>query len=223
MQDLTILMLTLNKVPKDWAEYHKKVLLEAVGDFPILTISKEPMDWGTNIIQTEAEGSSNVYWQMLKAAKIATTPYVAMAEDDVLYPREHFLFRPPLDTFAYNMSRWSLFTWEPVYNHRGRRGNFSLIAPRELLIETLEERFAKYPDGIPEDLAGEVGRERVDRRMGIQTRKVMEMWTTIPVVVFHHDFEMDRVAREHRKRMGALRAYDIPHWGKAEELVKHFI
>jgi hypothetical protein len=222
MSDLTIIFLTVNKVPKQWAEYHKKVLLDAAGDFPIITVSKIPMDWGTNIIQTETEGAANVYWQMLKAAKLATTPFVAVAEDDVLYHYEHFLFRPPLDTFAYNMCRWSLFTWEPVYNHRGRRGNFALIAPRELLIETLEERFAKFPDGMPDDLAGEVGRERVDRRMGLKERKVMDIYTTVPIVVFHHDYEMDRVAREHRKRMGMLRAYDIPYWGRAEELVKHF-
>lgn len=222
MSDITILFLTVNKVPEGWAEYHKKVLLEAVSGFPIITISKKPLDWGTNLIQTEPESQSNVYWQMLKGAKLATTPFVAIAEDDVLYPREHFLYRPPLDTFAYNMCRWSLYTWDPIYNYRGRRGNFALIAPRELLIEALEERFAKYPDGIPEHQNGELGRPRVERRMGVAERKVMEIWTTIPVIVFHHDYEMDRVAREHRKRMGVLKAYDIPYWGKSSELVLKF-
>lgn len=193
-----------------------------MGDCPAITVSREPMDWGTNIIQTEEASSSNVYFQMLRAAKIATTPYIAVAEDDVLYQREHFLIRPPLDAFAYNMCRWSLFTWAPIYNHRDWRGNFALIAPRELLIEALEERFAKFPDGIPEGLAGELGREAIEKRLGVTRRKVMEFWTTTPIVVFHHDFEMDRLAREHKKRMSMIRAYDIPHWGKAEELVKHF-
>lgn len=222
MVDLTIIFLTVNKVPEGWAEYHKKVLLEAANGFPIITISKKPLNWGTNIIQTEPEGQSNVYWQMLKGAKLATTPYVAIAEDDVLYNKEHFLFRPPLDTFAYNLSRWSLFTWEPIYNYQGRRGNFALIAPRELLIEALEERFAKYPEGIPEHRNGELGRPRVEQRIGVTERKAMDMWTTLPIVVFHHDFEMDDVARRHRKRMGTLRAYDIPHWGKSSELALKF-
>jgi hypothetical protein len=92
-----------------------------------------------------------------------------------------------------------------------------------LLIESLEERFTKYPDGIPEDRAGELGRPRIERHLGVTERKAVDFWTAVPVVVFHHDFEIDPVARKHRKAMGLLRAYDIPYWGRAEELVKYFV
>lgn len=212
MDDITCLMITVNRVPKDWAVFHLETLKQAIGDTPLITIDKD--------MQPEPS-QSNVYAQMLRGAKMATTPYIGMVEDDVLYSKEHFQFRPPLDTFAYNMHRWSLFTWRPIYNYRGRRGNFALIAPRVLLIEALEERFAKYPV-IPEDLNGELGRERIERKLGVTPRKSMEFYSEIAIVVFHHDYEMDRVAREHRKRMGAIRAYDIPHWNRAEDLVKHF-
>ena len=53
MDDITIIMLTPNLVPKQWAEFHKQKLLEAAGGTPIITISKEPLDWGINLLQTE--------------------------------------------------------------------------------------------------------------------------------------------------------------------------
>ncbi len=223
---MTIIFLTVNKVPEGWREYHKKVLLEAIGNFPLITVSKKPMPDmpGLNILQTEPESSSNIYYQMLKAVKLATTPYVAIAEDDVLYCREHFIsFRPPMDTFAYNMTRWSLFTFdEPTYSYRQRIGNFSLIAPRELMIEALEERFAKYPNGTPDDRTGELGKARIEKALKLTPRKMVEFWTTIPIVQFSHDFGTEKIQQTHRKRRGMLRAWDIPKWGRSDELVKKF-
>ncbi len=223
MNDLTILFLTLNKLPKEWIIYHKQVLLDAIGDMPVITISKEPLDWEVNILQTEPESLSNIYWQMLKGAKLATTEYIAIVEDDTLYSKEHFAFRPKQDEFAYNMTHWSLFTWgEPTYSWRDRTGNYSMIAPRKLVIEALEERFAKYPNGTPRDLTGELGRRRVEKNLGLTHRKLVEYFTTIAIINFNHDFSEEEYQRRHIKRLALLRAYDIPYWGKASELVKHF-
>jgi hypothetical protein len=224
--DLTVIFLTVNKVPKGWQEYHKGVLLKAIEGFPLITVSVEPMTEmpGINILQTEPFNSSRIYWQMLQAAKMATTPYVAIAEDDVLYCREHFVaFRPPMDTFAYNMTRWSLFTFdEPTYSYKQRIGNFSLIAPRELMIEALEERFAKYPNGTPLDKTGELGKPRTDKLLGLTPRKIVEFYTTIAIIQLSHDFGTELIQQTHRKRRGMLRAISIPHWGDAETLRSHF-
>jgi hypothetical protein len=104
---------------------------------------------------------------MLRAAKLATTKYVAVAEDDTLYHETHFTFhRPADDVFAYDQNRMALFTWDtPMFHWRNRRSNCSLIAPRLLLIEALEERFAAWPDGIPEKIVGELGRGMVERNL----------------------------------------------------------
>jgi hypothetical protein len=117
---------------------------------------------GINIIQTEPESSSNIYWQLLKGAKLATTKYIAVAEDDTLYSKEHFAFRPPDNCFAYNLTRWTTYTWgEPIYSLKNFiKTNAVLIAPRESVIEALEERFAKYPhdmENIPLGMCGEIG------------------------------------------------------------------
>src|SRR3990167_8395102 len=119
MNDLTVIFLTVNKVPEKWAEYHKKVLNEAIGDTLLITVSKKPMDWGLNLIQDEEPSVSNIYRQILRAAKLAVTPYIAIAEDDTLYHKEHFIFRPPEDTYAYDGHRWGIFTWgKPVYYYK---------------------------------------------------------------------------------------------------------
>jgi hypothetical protein len=223
-KDITILFLTANKVPKQWAEYQKKILLEAAGDASIISLSRQPIDLGTNVLDTDPEGISNIYLQMLKGARMATTPYIAVAEDDALYHYHHFAYRPPMDVFAYNMNRWGIFTWEvpPTYFWKNRISNSTLIASRELTIEALEERFAKYPNGTPPEKTGELGRNKIEKRLGITYRKSLEFLTVMPVVRFDHDWGLDPLERNHKKRMAFIRAFDIPHWGRAEELVKHF-
>jgi len=224
MKDLTAIFLTVNKVPKKWAKYHRKVVSKALGDTPVISITREPSDWGTNIIQKEPVKTSNVYRQMLRGAKLATTPYIAVIEDDTLYPEEHFTYRSPLDTFAYNMNRAGLFTWgNPTYFWKLRVNNSTLIAPREQLIKALEEKFNKYPDGVPNGLAGELGRKDIEGKLGVSAQKTIEFKTTIAIVSFGHDFSMEPLQQNHRKRMGFIRAFDIPYWGKASEVVKHFV
>ncbi|MFA5730270.1 MAG: hypothetical protein WC938_03595 [Candidatus Paceibacterota bacterium] len=205
------------------------ILKNAAGEYPILTISRIQTEH-TNILQIEPESSSNIYWQVLQGAKLATTEYIAVAEDDTLYTKEHFTRFRPENTFGYNMTRWTLYTWgEPIYSLKNFiRTNAVLIAPRKLVIEALEERFAKYPHdmkNIPSAMAGELG--YYESRLGVTPRKVMEFKTIEPVVQFDHDyFTGDNsgkgLERRHTKELGTIRAYDIPIWRKAEDLVKKF-
>ena len=221
--DITIILLTANKVPKQWAKFHREKLLEAANGAPIITISREPLGWGQNILQTEPYGISNIYFQLLKGAKIATTEYIAVAEDDILYPKEHFEYQPPADAFAYNMNRFNVFTWgTPTYFWKDRIGNSTLVASRKLVIEALEERYKKYPNGTPESITGELGRANIENKLGVTPRKSIWFSTEISIVKIDHEFGIDRLARTHRKGKGPLQAYDIPYWGKAEDVVKKF-
>ncbi|MBN1168257.1 hypothetical protein JXA63_00045 [Candidatus Woesebacteria bacterium] len=222
MTELTVIFLTTNDVPKKWAEFHKKTLLAAVGKNKLITISNKALDFGNmNLIQKEPRSRSNVYRQLLRGAKHAKTEFIAVAEDDVLYPKEHFDFRPPCDNFFYNNCHWSLFTWnKPVYHWNDRMGNYSLVASRNLVIKTLEKIFRKFPGGIPEEKTGELGRAQTIRSQGIRQKLANKFYTTVPLVVFHHDRGFDELAKRKRKRMGLLRAYDIPYWGPASKLVK---
>lgn len=219
----TIILLTANRVSDAWAAFHKEKLLEAAAGKPIITISRKPMDWGENLLDEEDYHISNIYFQLLRGAKHAQTRYIAVAEDDTLYPEEHFDFKPPMGKFAYNQNRFGLFSWgTPTYFWKDRISNSTLVAPRNLVIEALEERFAKYPDGTPTGMTGEMGRNNIEDKLGITRRKSCWFTTEISVVRIDHEKGVDRLSRTHRKGMGILRSYDIPHWGKAEDLVKKF-
>lgn len=225
MSGLTIIMLTANRVPKEWAKFHKQKLLEAAGDSPIITISREPLDWGLNLLDEEPYHISNIYFQMLRGAKQADTEYVGIAEDDTLYPKEHFEFRPKSDVFGYNMNRFGVFRWSrtPTYFWKNRISNSTLIAPRKLLIEALEERFKKYPKGTPAGFTGELGRSNIEDKLGLLRRKFEWFTTEVSIVRIDHELGIDQLSKSHRKGMGILRAYDIPYWGKAEDIVKKFV
>lgn len=210
MSDLTLLFITAGRRPEKWAAFHSDMLLSL--DFPWITLHDE-----------EKLGYEMIYRRMLEGAKQATTPYVAVIEDDVLYPPEHFHFRPDMDTFAYNQHRWALLAWNPtMYSWRNRKSNCSLIAPRELMIEALEERFAAWPNGIPKEWCGELGRANVDRWLKVTPRKSVEWYSKIGLVQINHDDGTEDRQQRHRKDFGPVKAYDIPTWGRADDLIKRW-
>lgn len=211
MNDLTLLFITAGERPKQWVQFHEEMLNSL--PYPKITMHDE-----------KKLGYEMIYRRMLEGAKKADTPYVAVIEDDVLYPIEHFWLRPDMDTFAYNQHRWAILTWEgKTYSWRNRKSNCSLIAPRELMIEALEERFAKWPNGIPKEWCGELGRANVDRWLKVTPRKSVEWYSKIGLVQINHDDGTEDRQKRHRKDLGPMKAYDIPRWGKAEELVKRWV
>lgn len=217
MVDLTIIFLTLNKVPERWAEYHRQVLIKAIDNSSLITVSKKPMNFGINLIQDVEPSISNIYKQILRAAKIATTPYIAIAEDDCLYHKTHFEFRPPLDTFAYNYYRWGLFTWgNPVFYYKDRISNATLIAPRDITVKSLENRFKFYPS----ERIGELGNEKGTK---LNRYNIVHFYSEVSMVYFSHVNAMDPTEQHKTKKRGAVQAFDIPYWGKASDLQKKFV
>jgi hypothetical protein len=227
MNDLTILYITASNMPERWMKFQIGHLLKSIGDTPIISISRKPLNLGMNIVESEPKCYWNIFMQNLNGALLAKTPFVAIAEDDTLYTKEHFTeFRPPLDSVSYNRSRWSLFTWDNIYCLRQRISNCSCIAPRELMIESFTEWKTKYPKGAADSFVGELGRSRVERRMGTTPRKMVEWYSTCPVIQLNHPTGSDtgdyglRNGKHMVKKHGQLKAYDIPYWGKATDIVK---
>jgi len=229
VSDLTILYITANQMPEGWVKFQLVHLLKSAGSYPIISVSRKPMQLGTNLIDNNPQCFWNIYMQMLRASNVATTPFVAMVEDDVLYTPEHFReFRPPMDKVSYDRSRWSLFTWKPLYSLRQRISNCSLIAPRELLIEALTERAEKHPNGCPDKITGEVGRELVEKNLGVTIRGMVEWYCSNPIVHLNHPTGSDKGdygiinGRHMIKKHAQIKAIDIPYWGKAEDLVRRY-
>lgn len=231
--DITAVFLTSNTVPKYWTAYHKKVLLNALGDIKLLIVSRKPMNYGNvNLLDFGKKSATNYYVQLLKAARLVSTPYIAIIEDDTLYSKDHFTcYRPPLDTFAYNIHRWSVATWgEPVYSKKDLKAGAAGIYPRFELIDALEEKLSVVPLNASPDygfIMGEPGTGG-EARLNIKIRKSKGFNSVIPIIQFNHDYfsnarnDKEMIARRHTKSFGIVRAYDIPYWGRADKLISRF-
>ncbi len=225
MSDLTIIYMTANQLPKHFASYQQKVFLKAAFGHNIITISRkaeERFEGSLLVFDREPKSHLNMYKQLLLACKLATTDYIATAEDDVFYSREHFNFyRPPFDTIAYDMARWSLYTWGvPTFSIKQRISNCTLIAPRLEYIDALEEKLGKLHH---KNLyyVSEVG--RYERQLGLVPRKInTQVFAEVPCIQFNHTDGTDPLSLGTRKRLGQIKAYKIPFWGKAADLIKEY-
>lgn len=242
MNDLTIIYYTANYLDETnpyFLDNTKKQLIKAADGLPIVIVSQKPTMFGpnsTNIVLGDIGRSHlNIYRQILMGCKAATTKYVAMAEDDILYSYEHFHspeYLPKGDVFVYDMNKLSLFTWTkpPLFSFRHNRMVVNqLIAPREMLIEALEERFERLNElkaqgRKEEDIIknwGDPG--RYERLLGVTERKTDNFMCTCPSIVFTHEYAYGyQFNHGKRKRLGDLRIIELPYWGRAEDVLKLF-
>ena len=210
MIDCTILFYTANLISDHFAAKVREHLLESCNGTPIISISHKPIDFGENICVNGMPVSEySVYKQILMGAKQAKTKYVVCAEDDALYVPEHFEHRPPDDTFYYNVNRWSIT--RDFYYYRERRLMSMCIASTQLMIDTLEARFARYSECVPH--FGEPG--RFEHKLGLPPVKIGSFRTEIPTLTFVH-----RPSLGGKRKLLATDVIkkELPHWGSSKEI-----
>ena len=226
--DLTLIHYTANwldRVNPSFAEKVREQIVKSAGEYPIISVSQKPMDFGQNIcIGERPRGHLEIYRAILVGAKAAITPFVGMAEDDVLAPSSHWrTYRPPLNKFAYDLNRWGINTWvtPPVFGYRNRPVVNQLIAPRQLLIDALEERFTKFKDvpdsAVPLDRWGDPG--RYEARLGVTVRELECFAAPDPSIVFSHEEAFGFLNHGKRKSVGHFPRAWLPRWGFAEEML----
>lgn len=253
--DLTIIYYTANLLETAnpyFLANTKRQLVKAVGNCPLIVVSHKPTPSfeGYNgeyvnlvagrdySLHNEGRSHLNIYWQILIGCRVAKTEYVAMAEDDILYSREHFHslaidrgFRNDRQVFLYDMNKLSLFTWTkpPVFSFRHNRMVVNqLIAPRKMLVEAMEERFARLEElkktGKKEEEIlkywGDPG--RYEKYLGVTKRSTDTFMCTCPSVVLSHEFAFGYLLAGELKRLGDLRIIEVPFWGRAEDVLKLF-
>lgn len=247
--DLTIIYYTSNYLEETnpyFLSNTMKQLAESAKDFPIVIVSHKPVnvdEWTdlgfshvTNVVMGDIGRSHlNIYRQILEGCKVAQTPFVAMAEDDILYSPEHFQFKdyikePQPDVFYYDMNKLSLFTWikPAIFSFRFKREVVNqLICGRQYLIDAMEERFKKAEQlkglGWPEEKIikywGDPG--RYEDLLGVTVRKTRQESCKNPSIVFSHEFAYGYENNQgKKKRLGDLRILEMVGWGKAEDILK---
>lgn len=218
---LTVIYYTAHFPKERFAENIREQLLQSIGKLPLVSVSHRPLDFGKNICVDMEPSTITVYKQVLVGAKEAGTEYVVLAEDDTLYPPQHFRVKLNPNVFAYNLNKWTLATYRPVYAMNRRRTNSCLIAPRELLIEAIEERLDKFDSDAKQfKWLGEPGRDFYERKLGITIRQAIEFYTSEPIITFYHPQGLGYSRLGKKKQLGKVRAFDLPYWGRAEEIIK---
>lgn len=216
MKDITAIYYTAEFIPKSFSVHVRQILHEATKDIPLIFIY-QPKDTPRSHLQ--------IYRNALSGAKSATTKYIALCEDDILYHKEHFEYRPKAGIFAYNMSVWSIYTWvkPPLFSYKDRRNLSQLICERDLFIEAMEERFAKYPDDSKTriDIWSEPG--KYESNLGVTERQSEKFNTDVPNIAFSHETALSFLNLGKRKKLGALRVTALPYWGTAEEIIKLYV
>jgi hypothetical protein len=218
VNDITLLYYTSNQISDFFANNVRKHLMESSNwQYPVISISQRPIDFGKNIyVKGLVPSIYNIYKQILIGAKEATTKYIACCEDDCLYVPGYFEYQPSDDeTFAYNTNNWNCD--EEFFFFRERNNMCMCIAPRELIIDTLEKRFEKYPVILPREKLqgfGEPGRYE-HTVLGLPRVKRESFQTEPCTITFNHRPSMGgmrKVLERHK------RADSLPYWGNAKEL-----
>ena len=224
MADLSCIYLTANHAPKAFTKQLRDQLLEALEGLPLISVSKQPLDFGHNICVGDSPRSqANIYRAAMMGAMEAKTKYIAIAEDDVLYSPEHFKFRPKPQHWGYNMNAWNLYTWgQPLFSYKapgGRRNLNGLICETDLFIIHMDERFQIWNDhNIDANIFGEPG--KYDNQLGTTPYPSQSFYINPPNIVFSHQTNLQFEGLGTRKAHGNIRATEIPYWGRAEEVVK---
>lgn len=194
MTDLTIVYSTAHKIPENFRRLVLWNLRQSAGDYPVVEIHSTP----------QRSSITNYYKELLATAQDITTPYIAFAEDDTLYPDEHFNYRPS-KPFSYNFNRWNLHTWSepPFFYLKQRRILATLIADREEFIKVMKSR--------------------THERM-FEPGRSGEEWerfeTYNPVVVITHPNAFGYMGGS--KGANKIRAFEIPYFGKASDIMKAY-
>jgi len=112
--EATIIYYTAN-VEDEYVESFVKnaILKHNKGKYPIISVSRKPIDFGENICVGETEVSyMSAFKQLLIGLRAANTKFCIAAESDVLYPPEYFDFIPPVDDQAYRGTNiWVFHSW----------------------------------------------------------------------------------------------------------------
>jgi hypothetical protein len=221
MEDLTIVYYTANTIPQVFKSHTRRCLAEAIGNYRCIFIY-QPASIPRSHLQ--------IYRNALNGALQANTKYIAFCEDDILYTKKHFDYRPSDGVFGYNKSVWSIYTWvdPPVFSWKDRRNMYSLICERDLFIKAMEERFSIYTEKKQKELSEEwfikywAEPGKYERQIGVTPQKTEEWFSEPPLVAFSHETALSFRGLGTRKKIGHLRSYEVPYWGRASDIIKYY-
>lgn len=200
MNDLTLLYYTDNTLEEKTRKKIANNLIKVTGNrYPIISVSQKPIKLGKNICVGEIGKSKyNAYKQILIGADEVRTKYIACIDDDTLYSKEHFEFRPDRDTFSYQTNYWFAqpeidYYWR-IHNMEKRGGMWGCICTKDILIKHLSKRYKTYNSDpfanhtkVPSLVWGEPG---IHEQSFDMENKNIKHSSPNPCVIFIHPLSM---------------------------------
>jgi hypothetical protein len=227
MVETTILYYTDGTLVEDIARVCRQHLMIAAHDKPIISISQSPMVFGTNInVGPLPHNHHSMFYQTALGAAAAQTKYIAFAEHDCLYTREHFNFVPPsMNVFYYNVNSWFV-QWHNEkageYSYYRRRPMSQLICSRDLYLRAVSEKLSFLANGDT-IAACEPGVKEYRQAMLRDDVGKAAPWqashfhTVAPTLDIRHSTNFSGPRLNSRRATG--HTYDLPPWGKFAEIM----
>jgi hypothetical protein len=209
--DKTILYYSANTENQEFEKLIMDDLRKKAGDIPIISITRKPVDLGTNICIGETPVCYTNEWrQMLIGLKAAKTKFCMTAEADCLYPDDYFNFTPKVDdVMHYYENLWMVWRrhngfWEKTGHCEGAE-----ICGREYWISRIEPVLGEGWEPRSREWESKIVREFFP---------VEETFTGAPIISFKTgDGVSSRTTFKNKKIM------EIPYWGRIEPLkAKYF-
>jgi len=218
MPNITIIYYTSNNENLDFENQVIDTLIKNSCGLPIISVSQKPMTLGENICVGDVGRSSYNQWRQLQiGAAAAKTKFIALAESDFLYPKEHFSFLPEReDVFYAPITAYQLCTMRGrihkyLLMHKRYREGTSIVG-RDYLLKTL--------DTMLDSIFWKPGIEKPSQmpKYLFLDKNVSFYNNIVPLVTFRTDEGMHQ--HIHDDRPDGLD--EIPFWGKAENLMRQY-
>jgi len=207
MDNLTCIYYTSNREDPEFEKRVQQTLLEAVGDLPIISVSQKPIDFGKNICVGDIGASAeNILVQLREGVLAAETKYTVQAEDDCLYHKSYFDFRPERsDTIYQPDSFYLLWPARPSKYYWKKRGDLSGFSSKQYLLNILDKVMSEPFDHMENAVRKCARRERFQNEIPIVSFKTANG--------LHYG---SPIVKRRAKR-------ELPYWGKSRDLVKRYI
>lgn len=207
----TIIYYTANTEDPVFEQKIRDDLVKKAGNIPIISISRRPIDLGTNICVGEQPVSYTSEWkQLLIGLKTAKTKFCIAAEADCLYPPEYFTFTPPEEEMIYNYNNiYIVWKYKSGFYKKTGYCEGAQMCGREYWINRLEpllpEKWEPYSRDEENALVKKIFSERREF-----TGDPVVSFKTRDGVSFRTTFINDKIK-------------ELPYWGTIGEVKKIFI
>ncbi len=211
LNDRTVVYYSANQEDPVFEQKIIDDLKKKAGNIPIISVTRKPIDLGTNICIGEQPISYTNEWrQLLIGLKAAKTKYCMTAESDCLYPEDYFTFTPPRDDTMYYYDNIYL-VWK---NHNGfwtKTGHCegAEICNREYWISQIEPLLGKGWEPNSREWESEVVRKFFPNE-GIFTGNGVITFKTGNGVSSRSTFINNKLR-------------EIPYWGKISDLKAKYL